>query len=69
MSGLDKAYGAIKSIMLANERFDRIEGEMKELSGDLGSLAKSHAELAERVAGIEGYLKGAGARQKWIEGK
>lgn len=59
MSAFDRAYSAIKTVMLSNERFDRVEGELKELNGDISALAGSHADLAEKVAEIEGYLKAA----------
>ncbi len=59
MSTFDRAYGALKAVMLTNERFDRIASELKALSNDLGKLASSHADLGQRVADIEGYLRAA----------
>lgn len=58
MSGAEKAFGVIKTIMMMNERFDRLEEKNKDLAQDLGALGRSHAELAERVAKIEGYIRG-----------
>lgn len=58
MSGFDRLYSGIKAVMLMNERFDRIDGELSALSDDLGLLSASHVELAQRVASIEGYLRG-----------
>lgn len=58
MSGAEKAFGVIKTIMLMNERFDRLDERNKELAQELGALGRSHAELAERVAKIEGYIRG-----------
>ena len=58
MSSAAKAFGVIKTIMLMNERFDRLEEKNKDLALDLGALGRSHAELAERVAKIEGYIRG-----------
>lgn len=58
MSAFDRVYGGIKAVMLMEERFDRIDTQLRDLSGDLGLLAKSHAEVAQRVAAIEGYIRG-----------
>jgi hypothetical protein len=58
MSGLDRAYSGIKAVMMMNERFDRIDGQLRALSDDLGLLSGSHVELAQRVATLEGYLRG-----------
>lgn len=58
MSGFDRIYSGLKAVMLMNERFDRVDGQLSDLSDDLGLLAGSHAELAQRVAIIEGYLRG-----------
>lgn len=40
------------------ERFDAIDRTIEGLSGDLSDLGKSHAELAQRVARIEGVMEG-----------
>jgi hypothetical protein len=58
MSGFDRVYGALKAVMLMNDRFDRIDGQLSALSDDLGLLSGSHVELAQRVATLEGYLRG-----------
>lgn len=58
MSGVDRAYGLIKSVMLMGERFDAIDRTIEALSGDLSDLGKSHSELAQRVARIEGVMEG-----------
>ena len=58
MSAFDRIYNGLKGVMLMNERFDRIDVQLRDLGEDLGSLASSHAELAQRVAAIEGYIRG-----------
>jgi hypothetical protein len=59
VSTFDQIYAGLKAVMLMEERFERIDTEMKGLGGDFARLAASHAELAQRVAGIEGFLKAA----------
>lgn len=72
MSGAEKAFGLLKTVLLVNERFDAVDDKLKDLSGDLATLGRSHAELGQRVAVIEGYLRGradqAAARTPRIEG-
>ncbi len=58
MSAFDRVYGGIKAVMLMEERFDRIDTQLRGLGDDVGLLANSHAELAQRVARIEGYVRG-----------
>ena len=58
MSSAEKAYGALKGLILMNERFDALDGKIKGLSDDLASLARSHSDLGQRVAQMEGYLRG-----------
>jgi hypothetical protein len=58
VSACASAYNALKTVMLVNERFDRIDDQLKSLNGELRLLATSHAELAERVARIEGLIEG-----------
>lgn len=58
MSAFDRVYKGLKAVMLMNERFDRVDTELRELNGDVAKLAGSHAELAQRVAVIEGYIRG-----------
>lgn len=58
MSGTEKAFGVIKSIMLMQERFDGLDERIKRTDRDLSDLSQSHAELAQRVASIEGYIRG-----------
>jgi hypothetical protein len=58
VSGFDRIYSGLKAVMLMNDRFDRIDGQLSALSDDLGRLSASHVELAQRVAVIEGYLRG-----------
>lgn len=60
MSTADRVYSGLKAIMLMNERFDRVDERIKELGTDLVSLSGSHAELAQRVARIEGVMEGYG---------
>ena len=59
MSVLEQAFGAIKNAMLIQERFDRLEDDLKDLSRDLSDLGDSHGRLAERVARLEGIIQGA----------
>jgi predicted methyltransferase len=58
VSGTEKVFGAIKAVMLMQERFDVIDQKIKRLDGDLTDVSRSHAELAQRVAVIEGYVRG-----------
>lgn len=58
MSAFDRVYKGLKAVMLMDERFDRIDTQLRGLGDDFGALAKSHAELAQRVAVIEGYIRG-----------
>ena len=58
MSRTEKAFGVIKSVMLMHERFDGLDQKVKRLDGDLTDLSRSHVELAQRVAVLEGYLRG-----------
>ena len=58
MSGAEKALGVIKTFMRVNERFDALDQRVKRLDRDMTDLSRSHAEVAQRVAVIEGYLRG-----------
>lgn len=58
MSGAEKAIGIVKSIMLMHERFDGLDKRIARTEADLTDLSRSHAELAQRVAAIEGYIRG-----------
>jgi len=58
VSGTEKAFGVIKSIMLMHERFDGLDERIKRLDSDLTDLGRSHAELSQRVARIEGVMEG-----------
>ena len=72
MSGTEKAFGFLKTVLLVNERFDTIDGKLKDLAGDMTALGRSHGELGQRVAVMEGYLRGradqAAAQTPRIEG-
>lgn len=59
MSGTEKVFGLVKSVMLMQERFDGLDQRIKRLDGDLTDLGRSHSTLAQRVANIEGYLRAA----------
>lgn len=59
MSAGEKAFGLIKSIMLTTERFDALEARIKRVADDQTDLSRSHVELAQRVARLEGFLEGA----------
>ena len=61
MSGFDRVYQGLKAVMMMDERFDRIDIQLRDLADDLDALASSHAELAQRVARIEGFIDGAAA--------
>jgi hypothetical protein len=58
MSGTEKVFGAVKAIMLMQERFDGIDQKILRQEDDLTALSRSHAELAQRVSSIEGYIRG-----------
>ncbi len=58
MSGTEKVFGLVKSVMLMSERFDMIDQRVNRLEVDLTDLSRSHVELAQRVAVIEGYIRG-----------
>lgn len=58
MSGAERAIGVIKSIMLMHERFDGLDKRLNRTEADLTDLSRSHVELAQRVAVIEGYIRG-----------
>jgi hypothetical protein len=58
VSSTEKAFGLLKTWMLVNERFDGIDAKLKDLNGDLSALGRSHADLGQRVALIEGYIRG-----------
>ena len=58
MSGADRAYGLLKSVMLMGERFYAIDRRLEGLAGDLAALGRSHADLAQRMAAMEGYVRG-----------
>jgi len=58
VSTFDRLYDGLKAVMLMNERFDRMDQQLRDLGEDVGKLAGSHADLAQRVAMIEGYLRG-----------
>ena len=59
MSACGRVFVVIKSAMLMNERFDSIKSDLQKLSGTIAHLSNSHADLAERVARLEGFLEGA----------
>lgn len=58
MSSAEKAFGVIKSVVLIHERFDGLDEKVKMLALDLADLSRSHAELAQKVATLDGYLRG-----------
>jgi len=58
VTNADRAYGMLKSVLLMNERFDSLDKRMKTISDDLSLLSRDHAELAQRVARIEGVMEG-----------
>jgi hypothetical protein len=58
MSTVDRIYKGLKAVMLMDERFDRIDGQLRGLGEDFGKLAASHAELAQKVAALDGYMRG-----------
>jgi phage-related protein len=58
MSAAEKAFGIVKSAMLYNETIKAIREDIAALGADVAALGKSHGDLAEKVAGIEGYLRG-----------
>ena len=58
MSSTEKIFGVVKSVMLMHERFDGLDERIKRLDGDLTNLSRSHSDLAQRVARIEGVMEG-----------
>ncbi|MBW8785848.1 MAG: hypothetical protein JF593_14650 [Novosphingobium sp.] len=62
MSSFDRIYSGLKAVMLMNDRFDRVDKELSALGDDLELLSRSHVELAQRVASIEGFLHGRASR-------
>ena len=62
MSAADKAFGAIKSLMLHQERMDGVEEKLAQLGDRLARLSDSHVHLRERVVAIETFLRTAGGQ-------
>jgi len=58
VSSIEKGFGVLKNIMLMRERFELLDKRIETVSDDLDALGSSHAKLAERVASIEGYIRG-----------
>jgi SMC interacting uncharacterized protein involved in chromosome segregation len=58
VSSTERVLGVVKSVMLMQERFDALDERMKRLDGDLTNLGRSHSDLAQRVARIEGVMEG-----------
>lgn len=58
MSSAERVLGVVKSVMLMQERFDGLDERIKRLDGDLTKLSRSHSDLAQRVARIEGVMEG-----------
>ena len=58
MSATDRAVGVVKSVLLFRETLDRLQAQLGDLRSDMKALAGGHAELAQRVAVIEGYIRG-----------
>ncbi len=61
MSVFDRAFGAIRSAMLMSDQFEAMKGDLRDLSHDVTDLGRSHADLAQRVARLEGFIEGAAA--------
>ncbi len=59
MSNFERGWGALKSLMLMNDRFDMIDRRIETISDDLKALGEAHVVHAERIAQIEGFLKAA----------
>jgi hypothetical protein len=58
VSSTEKVFGIVKSVILMHERFDGLDDRIKRLDGDLTDLSRSHSDLAQRVARIEGVMEG-----------
>ncbi len=58
MSSTEKVFGIVKSVILMHERFDGLDERIRRLDGDLTNLSRSHSDLAQRVARIEGVMEG-----------
>jgi hypothetical protein len=59
VSNFERGWGALKSLMLMNDRFDAIDKRIEAIGDDLKALGEGHAAHAERIAQIEGFLKAA----------
>jgi hypothetical protein len=59
VSLFDKVLGTVRSTMLMNEQLNGVRAELKDLAGDVATLSRSHAQLAQRVARLEGFIEGA----------
>lgn len=59
MSVTEKAFNAIKSIILFEQRIDAFEEKLGSLGDRVARLADSHASLRDRVSRIEGVIEGA----------
>jgi hypothetical protein len=62
MSVTERAFSLVKSIFTYEEAIRQVRSDIDSLSGNVGRLSQSHSALAERVAGIEGYLRAATRR-------
>lgn len=61
MSLASDAFAAVKNVLLFREEMRRTREELVELTRDVGALARDHGQLAERVATLEGFVRGVTA--------
>jgi hypothetical protein len=59
MSTAEKAFGFVKRLMLYDETINAVRKDLADLTDDVAKLSESHAQLGQRVADIEGYLRAA----------
>lgn len=59
MSATDKGFGLLRAIFSYEERLKGIDKEIALLAASVSQLARSHADLSDRVARMEGFLEGA----------
>lgn len=59
MNVTERAFSLVKSMFTYEETIRQVRSDIDTLSGNVTRLGQSHSALAERVAGIEGYLRAA----------
>jgi hypothetical protein len=60
VSGSEKTFSFIRTILTYQERLEGLDTKLKGLSDDLARLATSHGNLRDRVSRLEGVIEGVG---------